>query len=205
MHTDVLNADQPNALAHAVDVLRRGGVVAFPTDTVYGIGALVSLPESIERLYTIKGRNATRAIAILIASPADLDKVAVNTGEMALRLATAYWPGPLTLIVPRQPDLPGVLSPGNTIGVRVPNHPVALRLLELAGPMAVTSANLSGQENTCTAADVLSQLNGRFHLLIDGGSTPGGVPSTVLDCTGLQPVMVREGPISLKDIQAVLG
>ncbi len=119
-------------------------------------------------------------------------------------LADRFWPGPLTLIVSRKPDLPDALSITPTIGVRVPDHPVALKLLRLAGPLAVTSANISGHENTNTAQEVLDQLGGRIHLVIDGGRTPGGVPSTVVDCTRPIPVILRAGPISMEDIQSAL-
>lgn len=205
MKTEVLNADHPSALQHAADVLVHGGVVAFPTDTVYGLGALTSRAESIERLYLIKGRNHTKAIAVLLASIPDLKKVAAKYNRAALQIAEAFWPGPLTLVVPRRPDLPNALSSSNTIGVRIPNHPVTLALLRLTGPLAVTSANLTGQENARTAREVLAQLDGRFHLLIDGGETPGGVPSTVVDVTGKKPVILRAGPIGEKAILDILG
>jgi len=205
MRTEVLSADYPNALHHANDVLKHGGIVAFPTDTVYGLGALPRHRESIETLYLIKDRNREKAIAILMAHFSELHKVAENISPVVTRLAESFWPGPMTLIMPRHPSLPEILSPTPTIGVRVPNHPVALGLLGMSGPLAVTSANLSGQENTCTADEVLRQIKGRFHLLIDGGETPGGIPSTVVDCTGEKPVILREGPITEEEIMAVLA
>jgi L-threonylcarbamoyladenylate synthase len=202
MHTDVLSADYPNAVSHAADVLKHGGIVAFPTDTVYGLAALPTLEDSIESLYIIKGRTRIKAIALLMAHFSELDLVAQNVSPIARSLAERFWPGPLTLIVPRHPSLPGLLSNTSTIGVRVPDHPVALSLLQLTGPLGVTSANLSGEANTCTAREVLAQLDGRFHLLIDGGETPGGVPSTVVDCSGPKPNVLREGPITADQIQA---
>jgi L-threonylcarbamoyladenylate synthase len=205
MQTEVLSADYPNVLHHALDVLNHGGVVGFPTDTVYGLGALPARVDSIERLYTIKGRSRTKAIAILIAAPTDLDLVTSDANQLGRKLAEAFWPGPMTLIVPRHPSLPEIISTTNTVGVRMPDHPVSLGLLRLTGPLAVTSANLTGEENTCTAKEVLEQLKGRFHLLIDGGSTPGGVPSTVVDCTGVQPVILREGPISEAQVLKVIA
>jgi L-threonylcarbamoyladenylate synthase len=205
MRTEVLNSEYPNALQHALDVLKHGGIVAFPTDTVYGLATLPTLVESIESLYIIKDRNREKAIAILMSSYAELSGVTSSTSPLAMRLAETFWPGPLTLILPRHPALPDLLASNHTIGVRVPNHPVALGLLKLTGPLAVTSANLSGQENACTAAEVLRQLKGRFHLLIDGGETPGGVPSTVVDCTGSKPIVLREGPISEHEINQVIS
>lgn len=204
MKTEVLSADYPVALRHAVDILNNGGTVAFPTDTVYGLAALPFYHEYVQRLYRIKGRNSTRAIAVLIGDIAQLDQIAPSPNQTAVRLANRFWPGPITLILPRNPDLPEALSQTPTIGVRLPDHPVALALLRLAGPLAVTSANLSGHENTNTAREVLEQLGGRIHLIIDGGRTPGGVPSTVVDCTQSQPVILRPGPVSLSEIQSVL-
>ena len=205
MKTEVIQSDHPVALQHALDVLQNGGLVAFPTDTVYGLAALPSKPAYIESLYTVKGRESTRAIAILISSAEELRETSVNPNKTALLLARRFWPGPLTLIVPRHPDLPDILSPNPTIGVRVPDHEFALSLLRVTGPLGVTSANLSGQDNATTADEVLEQLDGRIHLLIDGGKSPGSVPSTVVDCTTNEPVILRTGPISLSDIETVIG
>ncbi len=205
MRTRILRTTEPNVFQHALDVLRHDGLVAFPTDTVYGLAALAFRPEAVERLYIAKGRNHTKAIAILLGDASELEKVALNPGEMAQRLAQALWPGPVTLVVPGHPALPEELSPLKTVGVRVPDHPVALKLLQLAGPLAVTSANLSGEKSTTTANEVLQQLNGRIHLILDGGSSPGGMPSTVVDCSGTEPVILREGPITMAALQAVLA
>lgn len=205
MQTEVLSADHPVALRHAVDIVNNGGTVAFPTDTVYGLAVSPLNQEYIERIFVVKGRNSSRAIAVLIGDISQLDRIAESPGELALRLAGQFWPGPLTLIVPRNPELPHTLATTPTIGVRIPDHPVALKLLRMAGPLAVTSANISGQENTNTAQEVLDQLAGRIHLIIDGGRTPGGIPSTVVDCTKPKPVILRPGPISMAEIQSVLG
>jgi L-threonylcarbamoyladenylate synthase len=204
MNTEVIKSDHPVALLHAVDVLKNGGLVAFPTDTVYGLAALPTNAEFVERLYTVKGRETTRAIAILLSSPAELEEVSVEPGMNALELAKTFWPGPLTLIVPRHPDLPDILSPNPTIGVRVPDHEFALELLRSVGPLGVTSANVSGGENTNTAQEVLIQLDGKIHLVIDGGKSPGSIPSTVVDCTTPEPVILRPGPIDLEDIHMVI-
>jgi L-threonylcarbamoyladenylate synthase len=205
MKTEVLRADHPVVIPHAVDILKHGGLIAFPTDTVYGLAALPKKAEFVERLYSVKGRNSSRAIAILIGNLEDLENVADSPGSAALRLAARFWPGPLTVVVPRHKSLPDILSTNHTIGVRMPDHPVALALLSMSGPLAVTSANLSGGENTLTAQDVLAQLNGRVHLVIDGGRVPGGVPSSVVDCTTEKPNLLRVGPISLADILEVLS
>jgi L-threonylcarbamoyladenylate synthase len=185
--------------------LQHGGVVAFPTDTVYGLGALAFEAESVQRLYHIKGRDHTKAIAILMANADELDEIAATPNEAAKHLAHRFWPGPLTLVVPRSRRVPEQLAAGPTIGVRVPNHAFALALLSATGPLGVTSANLSGEANASTASEVMKQLGGRVHLVIDGGKTPGGVPSTVVDMTGEMPKMLREGPISEAELLATLA
>ncbi len=205
MQTKILKADDPTAISHAADVLRNGGLVAFPTDTVYGLGAWPFAPEMLERLFVVKGRNHTKAIAVLIGQASDLDQVSWEPNETAIRLSKSLWPGPITLIVPRHPDLPGTISPSSTIGVRIPNHPVALKLLQLTGPLAVTSANLSGEANTLTARQVYAQLGNRIHLILDGGKTPGEIPSTVVDCMTDLPKILRPGPITMADLEAVLS
>lgn len=204
MDTEVLNADHPVALQHALDVLNHGGTVVFPTDTVYGLASLPTRTEYIERLYVVKGRNSARAIALLLSGMGELDRVATGINSITRQLAQRFWPGPLTLITHRHPSLPSILSPEPTIGLRVPDHPLALKLLRLAGPLAVTSANLSGQESTLTAQEALAQLDGRVHLVLDGGRSPGGVPSTVVDCTTPEPVILRPGPITEAEIHKIL-
>jgi L-threonylcarbamoyladenylate synthase len=205
MDTEILRAGYPSALSHAVDVLQHGGLVAFPTDTVYGLAALPFNNEYVEGLFSAKGRNNTRAIAILIGNFTDLEKVVDHFDELADRLAHRFWPGPLTLVVKKRLNLPKVLSVDNTIGVRMPDHPLALALLRKIGPLAVSSANISGKENTNTADEVMRQLNGRVHLILDGGRTSGGVPSTVVDCTSPSLNILRQGPISQQDIEAALA
>jgi L-threonylcarbamoyladenylate synthase len=204
MHTRVFPYDLEGALEQALELLQQGELVAFPTDTVYGLGAMAFDSQAIDRLYQAKGREAGKAIAILVGEAEALQRVTAGMNEMAMRLAQRFWPGPLTLVVEGHPSLPANLSPRPTVGVRMPDHPVALTLLRRAGPLAVTSANLSGAPNANTAQEVLAQLGGRVALILDGGKTPGGLPSTVLDCTGPQPVILRLGPITLEQIYAVL-
>lgn len=205
MHTEIISSEHPVALNHAVDVLKNGGLVAFPTDTVYGLAADVYDEDTIERLYIVKGRSGSKAIAVLLSDLSQLDQVAVNIREHARILAETFWPGPLTIIFERHPRLPEILAPTKTIGVRVPNHPVAIELMRITGPLAVTSANQSGQENPLTAGDVFDQLKDRIHLIIDGGRVPGEVPSTVVDCTTDEIKLLRPGPISMDDLNRVLS
>src|SRR3989304_7287193 len=205
MKTELLSAEHPSAISHALDVLNHGGLIVFPTDTVYGLAALPFQAQFVERLYGVKGRSSQKAIGILLGDRAHLAQVIASMNPIAARLAEAFWPGPLTLVVPRHPDLPYALASDETIGVRMPDHPAALALLHQSGPLAVTSANLSGRQNTGTAQEVLDQLRGRVHLVLDGGLVPGGVPSTVVDCTGAQPIVLRQGPVTLEDIRAALA
>lgn len=205
MKTEILRVNRPSAIDHAVDVLKHGGLVAFPTDTVYGLAALPFKSEYVEGLFSAKGRNNSRAIAILIGNYADLKSVVDQFDETSTRLAHRFWPGPLTLVVPKLSGLPEVLSQDGTIGVRMPDHPVALALLRLIGPLAVTSANISGQNNANTAEEVYDQLNGRVHLILDGGRSSGGIPSTVVNCATSRMTILREGPISLNSIEAALS
>ena len=205
METTILPADDPQALQKAFDTLGGGGLVAFPTDTVYGLGALAHDQHGIERLYLVKDRQSAKAIPILISEPAELARVASLVDSRTQSLAEHFWPGPLTLVVPRHASLPEALSPYPTVGVRVPDHPVALALLRRTGPLATTSANLSEGPSTTTAQQVLEQLGGGVSLILDGGRTPGGVPSTVVDCSAAELVILRQGPLSLEQLTAALS
>lgn len=188
----------------ALEILKHGGIVAFPTDTVYGLGALAFDNPAIESIYTAKARPLEKAIPILIGDLSDLDKVGVDIPEMALRFASRFWPGPLTCVIPKKPTLPLAVSATSTVAVRIPNHPDALALLRAAGPMAVTSANISGAQSPTTAQEVYDQLQGRIPLILDGGGTPGGIPSTLVDCTGDQPNILREGPVTMQNLISAL-
>ncbi len=201
MKTEIIPASE---IQTALEILRSGGIVAFPTDTVYGLGAPAFNNDAIESIYTAKQRPIEKAIPILIGDLDDLDKVADDIPNMALRFASRFWPGPLTCIVPKKQTLPLAVSATSTVAVRIPDHPDARALLRAAGPMAVTSANISGQPSPTTADEVYEQLNGRIPLILDGGKTPGGVPSTLVDCTGEMPIILREGPITLDELMAVL-
>jgi L-threonylcarbamoyladenylate synthase len=204
METRLIKTNHPQAIPTAVKLLQGGHLVAFPTDTVYGLGAQLFNPDAIEKIFQVKKREHLKAIPVLLNNPAELDQITSSMNILAHRLADHFWPGPLTLVVPGHPKLPANLSPLPTIGVRMPNHPDALALLEVSGPLAVTSANLSGQENARTAGQVYTQLAARIPLILDGGATPGGAPSTVVDCTGPEPIILRAGPITLEDIREVL-
>jgi len=156
--------------------------------------------EDVAALYRAKDRPPEKAIAVLLADKSMVDQVADHIPDVARRLMDKFWPGALTLIVPKRLGVPDVVSGGLTIGVRVPALEVTRRLLALTGPLAVTSANRSGQPSPQTAAEVLEQLSGRIHVVLDGGRT-GGRPSTVIDCSGNPPALVRPGPITEEQLR----
>lgn len=203
--TKIISTTQPDAILQALNVIQAGGLIAFPTDTVYGLAADFCNPDAIDRIYAAKDRDTRKPVAILIGEAEQLSLVMDQLTPGAARLAAQFWPGALTLIVPRKPDLPVNLSSLMTIGVRMPAHPWALELLRQSGPLATTSANLSGEPDSKTADQVLKYLRGRFDLLLDGGACPGGVPSTVVDCTGSEALILREGAISSAAIHQAWG
>jgi L-threonylcarbamoyladenylate synthase len=201
MKTKIIPADE---LQTALKILNNGGLVAFPTDTVYGLGALAFNKAAIESIYAAKDRPLEKAIPILIGEITDLLKVVDDIPPLARVFTSRFWPGPLTCVLPKKQTLPPAVSATSTVAVRMPDHGDARSLLRLAGPMAVTSANLSGMPSPTTAKEVYGQLKGRIPLILDGGKTPGGIPSTIVDCTGKEPVILREGGISLEQLLAVL-
>ena len=210
MQTRIIPTTQPGAFEYAQKLLNEGKIVAFPTDTVYGLAAMVHNPAAIRDLYTAKGRGMEKAIPVLIGLKTDLSRITASISPDAQRLAEAFWPGALTLVLPRHPDLPDILSPYTTVGVRMPDHPDALKLLNMVGPLAVTSANRSGAagsggaELATSAAEVYAQLFNRIPLILDGGSTPGSAASTVVDCSGSDWSILRKGPISESELRAAL-
>jgi L-threonylcarbamoyladenylate synthase len=177
----------------AAQLLREHQLVAFPTDTVYGLGTLAFDGSTVLKLYVAKERPPEKAIPILIADIADLNQVALDVPPIAYRLMEAFWPGALTIVVPKRPHIPIEVSTTDTVAVRMPDLDLARDLMRLTGPLAVTSANRSAGPNPRTAQEVLDQLAGRIDAIVDGGQTPGGVPSTVVDCTQAAPVILREG------------
>lgn len=188
-------------LAH----LHRGGVVAFPTDTVYGLAASLEGPEGTAEILRLKGRPAEKALPVLVPSLSRAEGHGFSFSPEARRLALRFWPGPLTLVLRRPPSLPAWFAPGfTTVAVRVPAHPVALALLEAAGLLAVTSANRSGRPEALSACQVAREFAGEENLLlVDGGPSPGGRASTVVDATGEAPRVLRGGPLSEADVEEV--
>src|SRR5512142_1344955 len=204
MITTILSTSDPTAIPRAQEILSAGGLVAFPTDTVYGVAAGLFNSQGIDRLYEAKARSANKAIAVLIAEVDQLNRLTPGFTPSARRLADRFWPGALTLVIPKDASLPANLSPLPTVGVRMPDHAFARALMGAAGPLATSSANISGESNTLTAQQVLEQLDGRLELILDGGPVPGGVPSTVVDCTQDPPKILRQGAITAEAIAAAL-
>jgi L-threonylcarbamoyladenylate synthase len=190
-------ADDAAGRAVAVMALRSGGIVAMPTDTVYGVGVALDAPAGLERLFAAKNRPLDRAIVLLVADAEQAASVGLLT-PAARALADRFWPGGLTLVLAQAPraELPAVLTAGQfTIGVRVPDHPCPRELALKLGPLPVTSANISGAPAATTAEEVVAQLGSRVDLVLDGGPARGGVPSTVVDCSGQTPRILRVGAI----------
>lgn len=187
-------------LERAAEILRRGRLVAYPTDTVYGLAALPTDPQAVRRLFEAKKRPVDKVTPLLIASPADLDLVAAEVPEVARRLMQAFWPGALTIVLRKASTFQST-AVGDTVALRVPAHPVPRELVRLLGaPITGTSANVSGGPEPLSAQDARAQLGEAVDLIIDGGQCPGGRPSTVVDCTVEPPRIVREGAISREEL-----
>jgi len=184
-----------------VKILQKGGVIAFPTDTVYGLGADAFNSTAVERIYEIKNRPKHRQLPLLIAATEQLTALADPIPEIAWFLARRFWPGGLTLVLPKTDSVPAYLAPGPTIAVRVPDHPVCLALIQrLGNPIIGTSANISGQPAALTAEEVGQQLERKIDFIINGGKCPGGKESTVVDVTHEPPIILRQGIISSNEI-----
>jgi L-threonylcarbamoyladenylate synthase len=191
-----LDANQPTAVAEAAAFIRAGALVAFPTDTLYGVGADAFSSEAIGKLFAAKGRDLEKGIPILLADAANLHLVVEETPDIAQALIASYWPGPLTLILPKKDGLPANLSRTNSIAVRVPDNPIAQRLIfEAGGAIAATSANRSGEAPARSAPEALAALGDVIAAVLDSGPVEHGRASTILDCTAMPPKIIRHGPI----------
>jgi len=204
MNVRVLPVDAPGAAAEAADVLRAGGLVVLPTDTVYGVSAAID-EAAIDRIFAAKQRPPERAVPVLLADPGSAHLVTREFSAEAQRLAEAFWPGPLTIVVPRREGLPPNLTQLPTVGVRVPDHAGARAVIAAAGgALAVTSANRSDEPPACTVDDAIAALSDRVALYLDGGPCPGGVPSTVITFEAGALRVVRPGPLSEAMLRAAL-
>ena len=194
-------------IARAVEILRRGGLVAFPTETVYGLGADATNAEAIRRIFAAKGRPATNPLICHVADEAMARQYARAWPAAASTIAAKFWPGPITLVVPKAASIPPEATAGReTVGLRAPNHPVALELLRAFGkPIAGPSANQSNYISPTTAQHVRDELGTSVDLVLDGGACNVGIESTVLDVSSGRPAILRPGGISRKQIEAVIG
>lgn len=191
----------------AAKLLQDGQLVAFPTETVYGLGAHALDAQAVRKIFQAKERPSYDPLIVHLHTIEALPRIARNISETVYALAEAFWPGPLTLILPRQDTVPDIVTSGlPTVAVRIPSHPVALALLQAANlPVAAPSANRFGYTSPTTAAHVLADLNGRIPLILDGGPTHIGVESTVLDMTSTPPRILRPGGVSLEALRRILG
>lgn len=202
--TQILSIDDPKAIPTARQLIRDNGLIAFPTDTIYGVAGDPFSPTAIQKIYEAKERPQDRALPVLIGDLRQLDDLVQSVSSRTHRIAEAFWPGALTLVLPKSPRIPQELSPYPTIGIRMPDLGFTLKLLAEIGPLATTSANISDGPNPTTADDVMLQLGGRIDLILDGGPTPGPTASTVVDVSGDELRILREGPISFAEINALL-
>jgi L-threonylcarbamoyladenylate synthase len=194
-------------LDEAAAIIRCGGTVAFPTETVYGLGADALNPEAVRKIFEAKERPPGNPLSLLVHSIEDIEKVARNIPLKAFRLMDAFWPGPITIVLEKDNIVPGITS-GNlpSIGLRMPDHKVPLELIKRAGrPLAAPSANLSGKPSSSLAAHVEADLAGRIDAIIDGGEVAIGLESTVIDMTVEPPVVLRPGAVGIKELEKIIG
>ena len=193
-------------IKQAVTILKNGGVVAYPTDTVYGLGACMTNIKAVDRIFEVKGRPKSMALPVLLADKAQIEEIVISVPLIAQRLADEFFPGALTIILPKSSVVPDIITGGGkTVAFRIPNHPVPLALIKgLGKPIVGTSANLSGQPSALTAIEVQAQIGDKIDMVIDGGRCPGGIESTVIDLSGEKPVIRRQGAISIERLRKIL-
>jgi L-threonylcarbamoyladenylate synthase len=206
IETRQLRADQPGAIEETAGLLRQGLVVVYPTDTLYGVGVDAFNTAAVAQLYQVKERSADKGIPVLLADLADLEKVTDSISPLAQALIEQYWPGALTLIVPRKSTLPDNISPNAGIAVRIPDHTVSRAFIRAAGGVVATSsANVSGEEPARNAAEAFEAMQGLAAAVLDGGPVQFGMASTVLDCMSDPPKVLREGPITVKNLSRLMA
>lgn len=189
----------------AITILKQGGIVACPTDTVYGVVAAINIEPAVERIYRIKGRPRSQALPILLADKSQISEVAKVVPLLARRLADKFWPGALTMVLLKAESVPDIVTGGGkTVAVRMANHPMPVAIIRGLGvPIVGTSANLSGHPSALTAEEVRAQIGDRVDMIIDGGQCPGGIESTIVDLSGETPLILRKGAIPLEEIEQV--
>ena len=207
IRADMTKSIDPDLMVLAGSIIRSGGLVAFPTETVYGLGGNALDPEASRRIYAAKGRPSDNPLIVHIADLGSLNRIVSRIPDSALALADAFWPGPLTMILPRSSEVPPETTGGlDTVAVRMPSHPVALELIRKSGGyIAAPSANTSGRPSPTRAQHVYDDLNGRIDMIIDGGPVGIGIESTIIDLTEEVPMVLRPGFISIDMLRAVVG
>lgn len=191
------------SISKATEILRSGGVIALPTDTLYGVSANALDSDAASKVFRVKGREERSPLPIFVSDPGDLYEYGRDVPDVAVRLAEAFWPGKLTIVVGKSDRIPDVVSGGlDTVGLRVPDHPAPREIVaQLGAPITATSANVSGKPALTAAEDVLAELGSRLDLVLDGGNLAPSLPSTVIDLTADSPRILREGALSASDIQ----
>ena len=203
--TTPMIADSDNAsIPDSVKILNSGGLVAFPTDTVYGVGALFTNKSAVKRLYDAKSRTLNKAIPILVGNFYDVWSLSKEVTPSAQKLAKTFWPGPLSLVVRKSDNVSAIVAPGSTVAVRSPNHFWLLELLSLVGPLAVSSANKSGEPESMSCGEVQASFGNKLDLIVSSTSVRPSLPSTVVDCSVDPPKIIREGPISSTSIKTAM-
>ena len=202
-----LSLDIQEQIEKGISILKQGGLVAFPTDTVYGLGAWANNEQAVEQVYRVKERPRNMALPLLLADISQIDEVAEPVPPIVWLLAHNFLPGALTIVLHKSNLVPDIITAGGiTVAVRIPAHPIPIALAQgLGAPIVGTSANLSGKPSALTADEVYSQFGNKIDLVIDGGRCPGGKESTIVDVTGETPVVLREGAISREELKRVCG
>ena len=198
-----ISLDIREQIEKGVSLLKQGRIIAYPTDTVYGLGACVEFPEAIERIYAVKERPRNMSFPLLVSDESQIVKLAGNLSPLTRMLIRKYLPGALTLVLPASSSVPEIITGhGKTVAIRIPDHPVPLALIRgLGAPIVGTSANLSGHPSALNAEQVYDQLGDKVDFIIDGGQCPGGKESTIVDVTGAKPVILREGAIPSTELE----
>ncbi|MGD2049532.1 MAG: L-threonylcarbamoyladenylate synthase [Chloroflexota bacterium] len=204
MGTKLLKAEQSGSIEEAARLLKEGHLIAFPTDTLYGVGADTFNPRAIQKLFVAKARPLEKGIPILLSDVEYLGEIVSQAPDLAMTLAQRFWPGPLTLIFPKSNHIPGIISPDDTIAVRIPDNDVARKFIRAAGGAVVTSsANRTGEPPALDAQEALAALGDSIAAVLDGGKVSLGIASTIVDCTVSPPQILRHGPLTAEDLSLV--
>lgn len=201
MKSKIISESDPEAISEASRIIEQGGVLAIPTDTVYGIGASINSNSALERIYKIKRRDKASALPVLVSSLEQVAMIAESEDDIFKALAQKFWPGPLTIVLKKKLNLSEIISGKDTVAVRMPDNHFVLNLINSVGPLAVTSANISGMRSSVSALEVMNSIGNDVDLIIDGGDAKIGKESTIVDCTEDNLVILREGALSKEEIE----